>query len=116
MAIRPPFDLLIADQLRDKALLALEDAVVECRYRTPRRSFAIRFALAYLWVYGGRRDREPYNRLWRSLGSEKSPWSYSVANGDLGWIYRALGIERPDEIGSMLWREWTMREGNGGGQ
>jgi hypothetical protein len=68
-----------------------------------------------LWVYGGGRDREPYDLLWRDLGSNKSPWSHSVVDGDLGWIYRALGIDRPEEISSVLWRQWTKQEGNGGG-
>jgi hypothetical protein len=36
-----------ADQLRDKALLALEDVVQECRYRQPRCRQSARFALAY---------------------------------------------------------------------
>ena len=48
------------DQLRDKALLALEDAAQECRYRAPRRSFLLRFALAYLWSIS-RGDRAPFD-------------------------------------------------------
>src|SRR5438128_5531025 len=58
-------------QLRDKALLALEEIVQEARYRRPRRSFALRFALAYLWAYaGGKRD--PFDELWRALGAHKT--------------------------------------------
>ena len=114
MAIRSPLPLLTADSLRDKALLALEDAVTETRYRSPRRSFAIRFALAYLWAYAGCGDRRPYDDLWRALGQPRSPWSFNVADGALLAIYRALGVDRPDAIGSALWRMWAKREGGGG--
>ena len=93
------------DQLRDKALLALEDAVQECRYRAPRRSFAIRFALAYLWAYSGG-ERWPFDQLWRSLGDPMSPWSFSGANTDLNAIYRLLGLERPPEVEEEMWRRW----------
>ena len=103
-----------AESLRDKALLALEDAVQECRYRTPRRSFALRFSMAFLWAYGGCRDRRPYDDLWQSFGRPLSPWSFSVANTDLLRIYRALGIERPDAIQRAMWRRWTKEEGRGG--
>lgn len=102
------------ESLRDKALLALEDAVQECRYRTPRRSFALRFALTYLWAFGGCRERRPYDDLWRSLGQPLSPWSFSVASTDLLRIYRALGIDRPDEIEAAMWKRWSREEGNGG--
>ena len=101
------------DALRDKALLALEEAVQECRYRTPRRSFALRFALAYLWAYAPR-DRRPLDDLWRALGEEKSPWSFSCANNALSAVYHALGIRRDDEIGNRFWRRWSTEEGSGG--
>ena len=100
-----------ADQLRDKALLALEDAVQECRYRTPRRSHAVRFALAYLWAYGGGGDRRPYNEFWRTLLEPKSPWSFSAADHALLGIYVNLGLERDDKAGWVMWRNW---EGSGG--
>lgn len=98
------------DQLRDKALLALEEIVQECRYRRPRRSFAIRFALAYLWAMGGT-DRRPFEQFWRVLGDEKSPWSFSSANGALLGIYRALGIERDEEVSMALWQRFQAEEG-----
>jgi hypothetical protein len=94
--------MLSAEQLRDKALLALEDAVQECRYRTPRRSFAIRFALTYLWATSTA-DRRPFEEFWRALGAEKSPWSFGVANSGLSGIYRALGVERKDEVEMAFW-------------
>jgi hypothetical protein len=38
-----------SDDLQRKALLALEEVAVECRYGSPTRTEAIRFALAYLY-------------------------------------------------------------------
>ena len=95
--------MLTPDQLRDKALLALEDAVQECRYRTPRRSFAIRFALAFLWARS-RADRQPFEQYWLALGEPKSPWSYGVADSALSAIYRAIGVERDEEVMFAMWR------------
>lgn len=100
-------------QLRDKALLALEEVVQECRYRTPRRTFAVRFALAYLWAYSNT-SRRPFDDLWNALGAEKSPWNFSVADTALLGIYRALSIERDEAIGQRLWLRWTLEEGHGG--
>jgi hypothetical protein len=103
-----------ADQLRDKALLALEDAVQECRYRTPRRSHAVRFALAYLWAYSGCNDRRPYNEFWRALLEPKSPWSFSAADHALLGIYVSLGLKRDDKVGWAMWRSWQESERSGG--
>ncbi|MDQ3483427.1 MAG: hypothetical protein M3448_08505, partial [Pseudomonadota bacterium] len=92
------------DQLRDKALLALEDAAQECRYRTPRRSFLLRFALAYLWsVSLG--DRGPFDNFWTAMGQPHSPWSHGAADMALSGVYRALGIERPDAVSWAMWRK-----------
>ena len=99
-------------QLRDKALLALEDAIQECRYRTPRPSFAVRFALAYLWVHSGG-SREPFDQLWRSLRAPKSPWSFSSADHALAVIYRTLTRDRPDALSREMWRRWQERERSG---
>jgi hypothetical protein len=96
-------------QLRDKALLALEEVVVECHYRTPRRSLAVRFALAYLWAYSST-GREPFDILWRSLSAEKSPWSFSAADRALLGIYRALNLERDDNVSHALWARRAAEE------
>ena len=97
------------DQLRDKALLALEDAVQECRWRRPRRGFALRFALAWLWAYGGG-DRRPYEAFWRAMGDAKSPWSFSAADGALLRIYRVLGVERDEAVCTEMWRRRQAEE------
>jgi hypothetical protein len=112
----PPIRKLTDEQLRDKALLALEDAVQECRYRTPRPSFAVRFALAYLWAYAGCRDGGPFLSFWVALKAEKSPWNFSCADGELLRIYAALGIERPPDIGMTMWKRWAERERQAGGK
>jgi hypothetical protein len=96
-------------QLRDKALLALEDAIQECRYRTPRPSFAVRFALAYLWVYSGA-DRALFDELWRCLRAPKTMWSFSAADQALATLYRALNVERCDDIPMDMWKRWRKRE------
>lgn len=101
------------DILIEKALIALEDAVTECRYRQPRRSYAIKFALYYLWFVSGG-DRKPFDDLWRSLGSAKSPWSFSVANTDLLGIYRALNVERDPALEAAMWKRWSLEQGSGG--
>lgn len=98
------------EQLIHKALMALEDAVQECRYRQPRRSLALRFALAYLWSQSGA-ERRHFDALWAAIGAEKSPWSYSVAENALGWVYRAVGVARDDAVANKLWQEWSEREG-----
>lgn len=97
------------DHLRQKALLALEEAVQICRYRRPRRSFALRFALAYLWAQA-RCGREPFDRLWKVLGDEKSPWSFSAADGALLALYVALEVERDPGIGLDLWEKLDRAE------
>ncbi len=100
---------LLATQLRDKALLALEDAVQECRYRTPRPSFAVRFALAWLWVASGA-DRAPFNDFWRCLVAPKTNWSFSAADRALTELYSVLGLERPHATAMAMWRRWFDHE------
>jgi hypothetical protein len=89
------------DDLRDKALLALEEALQDLRYLKARRSIAVGFALAYLWAcrLG---DRRPFDDFWRALG-ETSPWRLDVADRALLTIYRTLGVERDEELS---WRMW----------
>lgn len=104
---------LLTRQLRDKALLALEDAVQECRYRSPRPSFAVRFALAWLWVHSGA-DRAAFDEYWRCLVAPKSHWSFSAADRALTELYQILGLERPHEAGMAMWRRWEAHERGAG--
>jgi len=89
--------------LRDKALLALEEAVQECRYRKPRRTHALRFALAYLWALRPA-DRGPFDAFWRAL-AEDGMFRFGSADQAIGMIYVHLGLKRCDELPMRLWHE-----------
>jgi hypothetical protein len=91
-----------SDQLRNKALLALEEVLQELRYRPVRRSLALRFALAYLWACGSG-DRTPFDEFWRALADERM-WRFSSGDRALIGIYAALGVPRDDELMMRLWR------------
>jgi hypothetical protein len=90
-----------ADQLKAKALLALEEALQELRYRPIRRSMALRFALAYLWASSGR-EREPFDDYWRALADERMS-RFSAADRALVGIYAAVEVERDDAVMMRLW-------------
>ena len=90
--------------LSEKALLALEEAVQLCRYQSPRRSFAYRFALAYLWSLRPG-DRAPFDEMWKALGADKTPWSFSAADTALLGIYNALGLPRDPGVAHRLWSD-----------
>ena len=100
------------DQLRDKALLALEECVQECRFGPARRSFAVRFALAYLWAYAGG-EKKAFETFWRVLGDPKSPWSFSAADGALLAIYAQLGLTRDEAVAADLWRRKAAEQAKG---
>jgi hypothetical protein len=92
-----------ADQLRDKALLALEEALADMRAKRPRRSIALRFALAYLWTIS-RGERSPFDSFWRDL-ERREPWSYGCAEAALRHIYHVLGVQRDEDLpGTLLHR------------
>ena len=92
-----------SESLRDKALLALEEAVQETRHGPARRSLALRFALAYLYA-SAPKDRRPFDELWKALAAAKSPWSFTMADSALSGLYRKIGVKRDDEISDRLWR------------
>ncbi len=91
-----------SDQLRDKALLALEEVLQETRYRPVRRTIMIRFALAFLWARaeGG---REPFDDFWRQIANPDEMWRFQYAEGALARIHRALGVERDHKLESAMW-------------
>ena len=94
------------EQLRDKALLALEETVQECRYRAPRRSHAIRFALAYLWTLT-LTGRAPFLEFWRAMAGDNDLHRFDFTDRALAGIYLALGLERDDRI---TWELWSARQ------
>lgn len=80
-------------QLRDKALAALEEAAAQAQKQAIPRTRALAFALAYLWVYSGR-DRWPFDGFWRHLADDYDIGRTQNLNANLNAIYRALDVER----------------------
>jgi hypothetical protein len=97
-----------ADELRAKALLALEEAVQECRYRKPHRSYAIRFALAYVWSLKPG-SRKPYVDLWRAL-DEDGMFRFGSADQALSVVYRDLGLPRSADLAMSIWKRLDRAE------
>lgn len=100
-----------AEQLRDKALLALEEALQETRYRPVRRSMALRFTLAYLWACRPA-DRRPFDDYWSAL-AEQNMWRFSSADQALLRIYQALGLSRDEGLCMRLWKQRQEEEQRG---
>lgn len=65
------------------------------------RTFAIRFALAYLWSLAPS-NRKPFDEFWLTL-SNADMWRFSSADRALSEIYRQIGVERDHEIGMKMW-------------
>lgn len=94
------------DQLVFKALCALEEAREQSRQGRVPPTFALRFALAYLYSVGDRRreffDREPYDDFWQAATMEDEAGGSAAAFGRsqvmtsaFNGIARAAGVE-PD--------------------
>lgn len=90
------------EQLRDKALYAVEEAFEQCRAGPVAPSRSLRFALAYLANPGG--GREGFDMFWKAVtGAHDREWGpqaadllrVSNARAGLVGIYRSLGLERP---------------------
>jgi hypothetical protein len=77
------------EQLRDKALAAVEEAAEQARKRPLERSKALAFALAYLWAYAGG-DRSPFVHFWRSLASENDIGRGQNVTAALNAVRRAV--------------------------
>ena len=93
------------EQLRDKALYALEEAFEQCRYAPVPPSRSLRFALAYLANQAS--GREWFDAFWRSVtGAYDQEWGpqaadllrISNARAGIVGIYRSLGLERPSGL------------------
>jgi hypothetical protein len=83
------------DQLRDRALAALEEVCEECRAAPVRRAIMLRFTLAFLANYA-RHERWPFDHFWRAVGQERDIGRWQNANASLNAIYRVLDLERPE--------------------
>ena len=94
------------DQLTFKALCALDEAINQCDAAPIKPTFALRFALAYLFaVSDGRRD--PYDAFWREIRDPKaSAFSDSArryvrtsyARTALARISRGVGVELTADV------------------
>ena len=81
------------DQLRDKALAALEEAAAASKAKPLERTKALSFALAYLWVYSGG-ERWPFVNFWRDIAGENDIGRSQGVNASLNAIYLAVGSRR----------------------
>jgi len=82
------------EQLRDKALAALEEVAERSGRQPVERTQALGFALAYLWAYGSG-DREVFTWFWKSLSDPHDIGRSQNVNASLKAIYRAVGMEPP---------------------
>lgn len=82
------------NQLRDKALAAVEEAADRALARPVERTKALGFALAFLWAYGGG-ERAPFVWFWRALGDGNDIARSQNLNAALNAIRRAAGGARP---------------------
>lgn len=89
--------------LTTKALLALEEITQDCRYCVPDRTFAIRFALAYLYALGPG-DPEPFVEFWRAISGDNQLFRWRDADMALGRIYSVIGAERSEDSASDCWK------------
>lgn len=98
------------DHLTFKALCALDEAIDECDSGPIKPTFALRFALAYLFaVSDGRRD--PYDAFWREVRDTRGS-AYSEASRRyvrttyvrtaLAGISRGVGIELNSDMMQRL--------------
>jgi hypothetical protein len=81
------------DQLRDKALAAVEEAAERARSGPIERTKALGFALAYLWAYAGG-ERAPFIWLWRALALSNDIARSQNVSAALNGILRALDSDR----------------------
>ncbi len=103
----------VGEDLTAKALLALEEALHECRYRPVRRSRALGMALAYLWSTSGG-DACDFRDFWREIASDNYVLRFMAADRCLDRIYAAAGRKRDEDVSEGIWREVQARVGPGG--
>jgi len=95
-----------------KALCALDEAYDEAAEGRVYPSFALRFALAFLYAVGDRRaewfDREPYDEFWREATVNDATWGTPAVgrmqklNASFNAIARAAGLERDPNVQSEM--------------
>lgn len=95
----------VGSDLQSKALLALEEVCAECRYIIPRRTHAVRFALAYLWSQSSG-PPEPFIEFWRHLVDWNQLHRWRQADDALRRIYQAVGAPTAsrEELTMEMWK------------
>ena len=98
------------DQLIFKALCALDEAADACHAEPLRPTFALRFALAFLYAVSDGR-RAPYDAFWREIGDGKEG-AYSADAGRyirstyartaMTGIARGVGVEMSVDVMQRL--------------
>lgn len=91
------------NELKAKALLALEEVNQESRYRPVRRTLVLRFALAYLWAVS-RGERDCFDEFWQRIAERGDLHRFGYCDTALSSIYRAVGIEREHELSMRMWK------------
>ena len=95
-----------SDQLKRKALAALEEAALHAETAPLRRAHALRFVLAFLYATGDG-ARWPYDGFWQAVtrsdagGGAAAIGRFQSANACLNAIYRDHRIARPDALEAM---------------
>jgi len=89
------------DQLRDKALAALDEAAEQSNQGPIMRSNALAFALAYLWAYSSG-DRAMFVWFWKPLATPHDIGRSQNVRASLNASTGPLGLDVAD---SELWRE-----------
>lgn len=97
------------DKLIIKALHAVEDAAWLAQKGPVDPSFALRFALAFLYAHTDGKDRESFDMFWRIVTDHPSQYRHSIENiqntcrsshasREVYGIYRAVGVYRSTEL------------------
>jgi hypothetical protein len=94
-----------------KALSALHEAYGACAAAPVPRTFALRFALAYLYAVAEGGDRAPFDAFWdavtRPLGGANAAAAgidrHQGADGPLTRIHRRLGVAETRDFDRIYW-------------
>jgi hypothetical protein len=84
------------NDLRQRALAAVDEAADQSNEGPVRRTLALRFTLAFLSNFAG--ERWPFDTFWQAIGSKNDRARWQNANAARNAIRRAVGVDhRGDE-------------------
>ena len=97
------------EQMKRKALSALEEAAAEAEKAPVRPGHTLRFVLAFLYATG-QGERWPYDGFWQAVtrrdghsgGGAAAIGRSQTSNACLNAIYRDHGMKRPDLAASAV--------------